>query len=114
MLFREDLAPHLVRSGLLSFENRMTLYRVELEGGVVGYGDDMGKETDTAAFVGTDAVAGLRTIRHGGVQMALYDAVGKALDLPAHALMGRQVRSRIALGYWTAEVPPAGTGRSGR
>ncbi|MBT4611349.1 MAG: hypothetical protein HOC05_15005, partial [Gemmatimonadetes bacterium] len=39
MMFREDLAPHLVRSGLLAFKNRMTLYRVELEGGFVGYGD---------------------------------------------------------------------------
>ena len=106
MMFREDLAPHLVRSGLLAFKNRMTLYRVELEGGFVGYGDGMGEAQDASVFVGADAIAGLRTIQHGGVQMALYDAVGKALDVPAHALMGRQVRTRIALGYWTAEVPP--------
>ena len=106
MLFRPDLAPHLVRSGLLNFKNQMTLYRVELEGGVIGYGDGMGAAKDASQFVGADAVDGLRAIRHGGLQMALYDAVGKALDLPAHALMGRQVRSRIAVGYWTAEVPP--------
>ncbi len=109
--FREDLAPHLIRSGLLNFNHQMTLYRVELDDGVVGWGDDMGGQKDASAFVGADAVAGLRTIRHGGVQMALYDAVGRALDQPAHALMGRQVRSRIALGYWTAEVPPDVLGR---
>ncbi|MEE2656932.1 MAG: enolase C-terminal domain-like protein [Candidatus Latescibacterota bacterium] len=104
--FREDLAPHLVRSGLLSFANRVSLYRVELEDGSVGYGDAMGAPTDISGFIGSDAVAGLRQIRHGGVQMACYDAVGRALDVPAHALMGRQVRKRVSLGYWTAEVPP--------
>ena len=33
MMFKPDLAPHLIRSGLLSFNNRMTLYRVELADG---------------------------------------------------------------------------------
>ena len=71
----------------------------------------MGEPTDVSGYVGTDAVVGLRGIRHGGVQMALYDAVGKALDVPAHTLMGRQIRTRIALGYWTPEVPPDVLGR---
>ena len=111
MMFRPDLAPHLIRSGLLSFNNRMTLYRVELADGSIGYGDAMGEPTETTDFVGIDAMTGLRRIVHGGVQMALYDAVGKSLGVPAHALMGRQVRSSIALGYWTAEVPPEVLGR---
>lgn len=106
MLFKADLAPHLIRSGLLSFNNRMTLFRVELSDGTVGWGDTMGEVNRVPDVEGQDAVAGLRSIAHGGVQMALYDAVGKSLDVPAHALMGRQVRSSIALGYWTAEVPP--------
>ena len=86
--------------------NQMTLYRVELEGGVVGYGDQMGSATDVDAFIGCNAVTGLVQIRHPGVQMACYDAVGKALGQPAHALMGRQVRARVPMAYWTADLPP--------
>ena len=104
--FKPELAPHLMRSGLLAFNNRMSLYRVELDDGTVGYGDGMGEPGEVSAFVGRDAVAGLRQIRHGGVQMACFDAVGRALGVPAHALMGRQLRASVALGYWTAEVPP--------
>lgn len=106
MAFRPELAPHLMRSGLANIANRMALYRLELEDGTVGYGDGLGAPGEVDAFVGYDAVAGLRQIRHAGVQMACYDAVGRALDLPAHALMGRQLRPRTALAYWTAEVPP--------
>jgi L-alanine-DL-glutamate epimerase-like enolase superfamily enzyme len=56
--------------------------------------------------VGRDAVLGLRDIRHSGIQMACYDAVGKALGVPAHALMGRQVRPRVPYAYWTIDLPP--------
>lgn len=106
MPYRADLAPYLNRSGLVNFNNRMTLYRLELDNGVVGYGDAMGGPDEVGRFVGRHAVEALRNIRHGGVQMACYDAVGRALEVPAHALMGRQLRTRVALGYWTAEVPP--------
>jgi L-alanine-DL-glutamate epimerase-like enolase superfamily enzyme len=106
MRYKAELAPHLIRSGLINFGNRMTLYRLELEDGTVGHGDAMGPPEDVSAFVGYDAVAGLRQIHHAGVQMACYDAVGRALDLPAHVLMGRQLRPRTAMAYWTAEVPP--------
>ena len=105
MQYDPELAPHLIRSGLTAFNNRMTLYRVELEGGAVGYGDQMGGPDDVSAFIGRQAIAGLVEIRHPGVQMACYDAVGRALDLPVHALMGRQVRSRVPFAYWTPEIP---------
>ena len=106
MSYKPELAPHLGRSGLRAYKGRMSLYRVELKGGVVGYGDSMGGPDDLSALVGSHAVSGLRTILHPGVQMACYDAVGRALDLPAHALMGRQVRPRVPFAYWTAELPP--------
>ena len=92
MSYVPDIAPHIARSSLSRVRGQATLYRVELEDGTVGYGDDMGAPSDVSAFVGRHAVGGLRDISHGGVQMACYDAVGRALGLPAHALMGRQVR----------------------
>lgn len=38
--------------------------------------------------------------------MACYDAVGKALGVPAHALMGRQVRQHVPFAYWSIDLPP--------
>ena len=106
MRYQPELTEHLARSGLLSFANQMTLYRVELRGGAVGWGDHMGAPTQVDQFIGQSAIAGLKAIRHPGVQMACYDAVGRALDLPAHALLGRQVRPRVPMAYWTADLPP--------
>lgn len=106
MTYVSEIAPHIARSSLGRDQGQVTLYRVELEDGTVGYGDAMGGPTDVSGFVGRHAVGGLRDIAHGGVQMACYDAVGKALGLPAHALMGRQVRQRVPYAYWTIDLPP--------
>lgn len=104
MRYHAELAPHMLRS---SSAGRIVLYRVTLDNGAVGYGERVGDPDEVAHFVGHDAVAGLRTIRHAGVQMALYDAVGKALDVPAHVLMGRQARTHLPFAYWTIDLPPA-------
>ena len=106
MAYLDAIAPHIARSSLSQSKGQATLYRVELEDGTVGYGDAMGAPTDVSAFVGRNAVAGLSDIKHGGVQMACYDAVGKTLGLPAHALMGRQVRQQVPFAYWTIDLPP--------
>jgi L-alanine-DL-glutamate epimerase-like enolase superfamily enzyme len=39
-----------------------------------------------------------------GLQMALFDAVGRALDLPAHRLMGRQVAVEAPLSWWSIDM----------
>ena len=106
MRYKPELEECILRSGLLASKGKAVLYRVELEGGAVGYGDAMGDPDDASSFVGRNAITGLVQIRHSGVQMALFDAVGKALDVPAHELMGRQVRPRVPLGYWTCDLSP--------
>jgi len=101
--FVPDIAPHIYRSG---HRGRVILYRVHLDNEVIGYGETVGTPSDVSAFIGRHAVAGLRDIHHDGVQMACYDAVGKALDVPAHVLMGRQVRQRVPFAYWSIDLPP--------
>ncbi|MGH2459033.1 MAG: mandelate racemase/muconate lactonizing enzyme family protein [Chloroflexota bacterium] len=105
LAFRPDVGPHMLRA--VTHGTRLTLYRVELDNGAEGYGDDMGGPVDPASLIGQDALAALRQARHGGVQMACFDAVGKALGVPAHVLMGRQVRARVPFAYWTIDLPPA-------
>ena len=106
MRFKSDLQESVLRSGLRTGKGRVTLYRVELIGGAIGYGEALNGPDDVAAFVGQNAVAGLRTIRHAGVQMALFDAVGHALNVPAHQLMGRQVRDNVPFAYWSCDLSP--------
>ena len=106
MHYRPELVACVQRSGLRMKKGRMALYRVELEGGAVGYGDGIGDADDVGRFVGQNALRGLSEIRHGGVQMALYDGLGKALGVPAYALMGRQVRNQVPFAYWSCCLGP--------
>ena len=106
MRYKPDLEQCVQRSGLRADKGRVTLYRVELEGGAVGYGDQSGGPDEVAGFIGRDALTGLQQIRHGGIQMALFDAVGRALEVPAHELMGRQVRDQVPFAYWSCCLSP--------
>ena len=41
-----------------------------------------------------------------GVQIALFDLVGKALGVPAHRLLGAQVREWCPISWWTVDMHP--------
>ncbi len=41
-----------------------------------------------------------------GLGAALYDVMGKHLDVPAYKLMGPKVRERVSVAAWTKPVPP--------
>lgn len=106
MRYKPDLEACILRSGLRSTNGVVTLYRVELNDGIVGYGDATGSPDDVTGYIGHDAFTALKHIPHGGVQMALFDAVGKVLGEPAHVLMGRQVRDQVPFAYWTCCLGP--------
>ena len=40
-----------------------------------------------------------------GLQMALFDAVGKAWDVPCHRLLGHQIRDRAGVSWWSIDMP---------
>jgi len=42
-----------------------------------------------------------------GLQMALFDAVGKTLEEPVHALLGEKVHSRTPLSWWNIDTSAA-------
>lgn len=89
--------------------------RVETESGVVGWGETLphygwGRVSDEAVARGTGAPLGslLGDDSLGpGLQMALYDALGKTLGVPAHALFGLpKVRDWAPLAWWNTKMPP--------
>ncbi|RMG35335.1 MAG: dgoA protein [Planctomycetota bacterium] len=41
-----------------------------------------------------------------GLQMALFDAVGRTAGVPVHALLGRRVHARTPLSWWNIDMPP--------
>lgn len=92
-------------------DERVLVMRVELDDGTVGYGDTQGGGTpDLArleALVGTSPLSHLLDDSLGfALQVALVDAVGRATDTPAHALLGRQLRSSCPLSWWDIDMPP--------
>ena len=106
---------------------RWGLLRVLVEGGYVGYGDYSleGQLNSTEAlvhelgerFIGQDVGDLKRLVRGcydqnfyhggphymsalGGIEMALWDILGKSLNQPVHRLLGGRVRDRVKVYRW--------------
>ncbi len=87
---------------------------VELENGVHGYGESLLYYTwkaSTAEAVqratGKNAASIMWDDTNGaGLQMALFDAVARSLDLPIHSLLGQQVHDTTPLSWWSIDMPP--------
>ncbi len=88
--------------------------KLTLDNGVVGWGetipnytwarvpDDIGEQ-----IVGREAGDLLWEDGLGaGVQIALFDAVGKSLNTPAYRLLGTKVREWCPLSWWAMDMPP--------
>jgi L-alanine-DL-glutamate epimerase-like enolase superfamily enzyme len=89
--------------------------RVTTDGGIVGYGEtilhytwgrvpdeaiDRVKGHNPADFLGDDSLG-------AGLQMALYDVVGKALGVPVYRLLNLpRVRQWCPISWWNIDMPP--------
>jgi len=93
----------------------MHLVEVELASGHVGQGELIRYYWVPGAVTGgqLDRVEGAdaaRAMWNDGfgfaIQTALFDAVGRALGVPIHALLGDQVRDSVPLAWWCNVLPP--------
>ena len=89
--------------------------RIQSDAGLVGYGETLphytwGRVSDEAIervkggnpadFLGDDSLG-------AGLQMALYDLVGKALEVPLYRLLNLpKVRDWCPISWWTIDFPP--------
>jgi L-alanine-DL-glutamate epimerase-like enolase superfamily enzyme len=98
--------------------------RVTTDSGIVGYGDvrvwpwwTPPLESFIGSLVGRNPAELLHEdfssnfpprLRVGATALtgALYDVLGKHLDVPAHALMGRKRRDSVAVAAWTTKASP--------
>ena len=86
-------------------DERMEVFRVETDKGIVGYGD--GRGGDVERLIGQNPYALMHDDSIGlGPQIAVLDAVGKDAGVPVHALLGVQVRKRCPISWWDIDMPP--------
>ncbi len=100
---------HRERPGWTLFE----ITKATLANGVVGFGESMVQYGGQPL---RDAVIQRVTDRPAaesmwddsigyGLQIALFDAVGKTNGVPIHSLLGRKVRDRAYLSWWACDQP---------
>lgn len=87
-----------------------TVFRLRLDNGVVGYGDTRGHsslpQSQIDALVGRSPFDFVNANLNNGLMGALYDAMGKHLEVPAYKLMGQKLRDRVAVAAWTRPASP--------
>lgn len=88
---------------------------VKLDSGVVGIGETLlyytwGVPSDEAIkqVIGKNAAEVMWQEGLGaGLQMAIFDAVGKTLQVPVYRLLGNKVNDKTPLSWWNIDMPPA-------
>lgn len=88
--------------------------KLTLDNGVVGWGETMPNYTPNKVPAGIEG----RVLDHEaaelmwqddlgvGVQMALFDAVGKTLNVPVYRLLGKKIREWCPISWFCMEMPP--------
>ncbi|MCZ6680432.1 MAG: enolase, partial [Candidatus Poribacteria bacterium] len=93
-------------------DERVYIYRIETDSGIVGYGETVGGGDYRVALDNVERLVGQNpfAIMHddaigAGPQLAVFDAVGKAAGVPVHALLGAKLRDRCPISWWGIDMP---------
>jgi len=88
-------------------DERVYVYRLESDNGLVGYGDNQGSPSAVEGLIGRNPAAIMHDDRVGfGPQLAILDLAGKDAGVPVHALLGPQVRERCPISWWDIDMSP--------
>ena len=104
--YADHVTRHMQRA--LTHSEQVEVYRVELDNGVIGYGENLGDESGNFdRVIGQNPFAIMQDDSIGfGIQMSLFDAVGKSVGVPAYQLLGAKVRDRCPISWWDIDMPP--------
>ena len=90
--------------------DQQTAVRVTTDNGIIGYGsNEEGRAIDEAQIeqvVDHSPFDFLHNDFNTALGMALYDVMGKHLEVPAYKLMGQKVRDSAPVAAWTRPCPP--------
>ena len=90
--------------------SKIAVYRVATDSGLVGYGETRGPVPPRSAVepvIGRDPFDFVGSNLNHGLVAALYDLMGKRLEVPAYKLMGQKRRDAVSLAAWTRPCSPA-------
>ncbi|MFH1571427.1 MAG: mandelate racemase/muconate lactonizing enzyme family protein [Gemmatimonadota bacterium] len=89
-------------------DERVFVYRIETDSGLVGWGDTQGQRAEVGGLVGRNpwSLVNDEKVTNLGVQGALLDVCGKEAGVPAHHLIGRKYRDRCPISWWDIDMPP--------
>ena len=99
--------------------NILELCRVSTDTGHVGWGETVvhytwSRVTDGAVekVLGESPARMMHDDSLGcGLQMALFDVVGRILEVPVHQLLGTKVRDWVPISWWSIDASPVPVGR---
>jgi len=89
--------------------NLRTVFRVRADNGLVGYGDyrcPPPPESIVKPLIGRSPFDFIGNELNPGLGAALYDVMGKHLDVPAYKLMGQKVRDWVSVAAWSKPASP--------
>ena len=89
--------------------NRRTIFKVHTDNGLVGYGDyrcPPPSQSEIEPLIGSDPFDQINNNLNAGICGALYDVMGKHLEVPAYRLMGQKVRDAVSVAAWTRPASP--------
>jgi L-alanine-DL-glutamate epimerase-like enolase superfamily enzyme len=88
--------------------------RVSTDEGITGWGEGFrgqNIEAQIPRFIGADPLAINLAELDAPFHAALYDLVGKALNVPAYRLMGGKCRDAVPVSYWSCYMTPEDTAK---
>ena len=89
--------------------SRITIFKVHTDAGIVGYGEMRGApppQSTVAPLIGRNPFDFINSTLNHGLVAALYDAMGKHLEVPAYKLMGQKCRDAVSMAAWTRPCSP--------
>jgi L-alanine-DL-glutamate epimerase-like enolase superfamily enzyme len=111
MPFREVPERNMMRQN--SHSNIYDVFEVELADGSTGVGAGSGYEWPLGEDPPIEDVWGANAADHMwddsiplGLQRALFDAVGRSMGVPVHALLGEKVHNETPLAWWCIDMSP--------
>ena len=101
---------HYGRIRMESIDQRLFI-KVHTDNGIVGYGDYEGDDRpppqeELDRLIDRNPFDFINNDFNPAVGMALYDVMGKHLEVPAYKLMGQKLRDGVSVAAWTRPCPP--------
>src|SRR2546426_170194 len=89
--------------------NLRTIFKVTADNGLIGYGDyrcPPPAKSTAEPLIGRDPFDFIGNNLNPALGAALYDLMGKYLEVPAYKLMGQKVRNWVPVAAWTKPASP--------